>query len=81
MVTALAQPLFRQRSAGASRQVLEIIQVLETGARLLVRLQISQADDGHRHAIDLFVIGLADLKTNKKASARFKDLDDLEHLS
>ena len=27
------------------------------------------------------IIGLADLKTNKKASARFKDLDDLEHLS
>lgn len=26
------------------------------------------------------LIGLEDLKTNKRASARFKDLDDLEHL-
>lgn len=26
------------------------------------------------------IIGLAELRKNKQASARFKDLDDLEHL-
>lgn len=30
--------------------------------------------------IEVSLIGLDDLKANKRASARFKDLDDLEHL-
>jgi hypothetical protein len=30
--------------------------------------------------VEVPFIGLADLKTNKKASGRHKDLDDLEHL-
>lgn len=30
--------------------------------------------------IPVFIIGLEDLKTNKRAAGRHKDLDDLEHL-
>ena len=30
--------------------------------------------------IQIFIISLEHLKANKKASGRFKDLDDLEHL-
>ena len=30
--------------------------------------------------VEVSLIGLADLKTNKAASGRYKDLNDLEHL-
>lgn len=31
--------------------------------------------------VEVNLISLKDLKANKKASGRYKDLDDLEHLS
>ncbi len=33
------------------------------------------------HGIEVNLISLKDLKVNKRASGRDKDLDDLEHLS
>lgn len=39
------------------------------------RSQLVKLDD-----VDVRVIGLEDLKLNKKATGRLKDLDDLEHL-
>lgn len=41
------------------------------------RRRVADTIDG----VAVSIIGLPDLKTNKRASGRFKDLDDLEHLS
>jgi hypothetical protein len=56
------------------------IEILNFASGLDFEKAYENRTTGILDGIEVSLIGLEDLKTNKKASGRHKDLDDLEHL-